>query len=130
MKHTFNPESFRLSPEDLKAGNGQQESVRTSRKERKLIDFYPFPKALLDGIVAADYMPALIVAMVVYETWYYDYEKRNPVKLTNASLRERGISRDRKRRALRVLENTGQYLVERFPGRNPLVMMKWKLVKD
>jgi hypothetical protein len=130
MKDTFNAEMFRLSPEDLKTSNGQQQFVRTPRKDRRTIDFYPLPKAVIDGIVAADYMPALVVAVVIYETWYYDYEKRNPIRLTSASLQARGISRDQKRRALTVLENTAQYLVERFPRRNPLVMMKWKLVKD
>jgi hypothetical protein len=130
MKETFTAEAFRLSPEDLQHNNGQQKLVRNPRKERRLIEFYPFPKTVIDGILVAGYMPALTVAAVIYETWYYDYEKRNPVKLTSASLQKRGVSRHQKRRALEILETTGQYLVERFPRRNPLVMMKWKLVKD
>jgi hypothetical protein len=75
-------------------------------------------------------MPALTVAMVIYETWYYDYEKSNPVRLTTRGLQGRGLSRGQKQRALRVLEGTGLYIVERFKGRNPLVMMKWVPVKD
>ena len=130
MKDTFTAEAFRLSPEDFTSNNSQQEPVRTPRKRKKPIEFYQSPKAVIDGLIAADYTPALIAVVVIYETWYHDYEKRNPVKLTSRSLQERGVSRKQKRRALKVLENTGQYLVERFPRRNPLATMKWKLIKD
>ena len=129
MSKTLNPHDFVISPEEL-ARNGRGSKTKITKKLKKLIEFYQFPKSVLDGITATGYMPALVVAVVIYETWYYDYEKSNPVRLTTRSLRERGLSREQKQRALRLLEGTGQYIVERSPRRNPLVMMKWVPIKD
>ena len=75
-------------------------------------------------------MPALALVMAIYEGWYRDFKKRNPVKLTSDLLAEFGVSKDQKSKALKVLEQTGFFVVERFHRRNPLVMMKWILPKD
>ena len=130
MSTTFRPEDFRLSPEELAAMKEQQPAKPTPLKSKKGIEFYQFPKAALDELTRRNYMPALLVAMAVYKGWYDDYKKRNPVKLTSALLAEFRLSKDQKFRALKVLDGTTHFLVERFPRRNPLVTMKWKLVKE
>jgi hypothetical protein len=131
MKDTLNAEDFRLSPEDLAQNNGQHKPARMPRaKAKRLIGFYQFPRMVVDELIRADSAPAWALAAIIYETWYYDYEKRNPVRLTTQSVRNRGISRASKLRALKILENTGQFVVERTPGQNPMVTMKWMLIKD
>jgi hypothetical protein len=131
MKDTFSAESFRLSPEDLAANNGQQEQpAKTPRKEKKPIEFYLFPKAVIDALAKTHYGPAVFVAAAVYKAWYDDYKKRNPVRLTSKAFKDFPLSKDQKSRGLKVLENTELYLVERFHGHAPLVTMKWKLIKD
>jgi hypothetical protein len=101
-----------------------------SRKPKRDIEFYKFPKAVMDALVQANYMPALTVAMAVYKSWYLDFKKQNPVKLTSALLGEFRVSRHQKRKALKILGQSDQFLVENFSGRNPLVTMKWILIKD
>ena len=126
----IDPKDFVLSPKDLA---GMKESLGKSpppRTQKQGLGFYQFPKAVLMAIYRANYAPALAVAMAVYEGWFRDFKHRNPVKLTSALLAEFNISRDQKWRALNILERSGQFLVERFPRRNPLVMMKWKLTED
>jgi hypothetical protein len=101
-----------------------------SRKPKRDIEFYKFPKAVMDALIRANYMPALALAAAVYKGWYDDFKKRNPVKLTSALLAEFRISRGQKERGLKVLELSDLFLVERSPRRNPQVMMKWILPKD
>ena len=99
-------------------------------KQKRGLEFYQFPKAILIAVFRANYMPALALVMAIYEGWYRDFKKRNPVKLTSDLLAEFGVSKDQKSKALKVLEQTGGFVVERFHRRNPLVMMKWILPKD
>jgi hypothetical protein len=101
-----------------------------SRKPKRDIEFYKFPKAVMDALVRANYMSVLTVAMAVYKGWYLDFKKRNPVKLTSALLAEFEISKDQKSKGLKLLEQTDWFIVERFRGHNPLVTMKWILIKD
>jgi hypothetical protein len=126
----IDPKDFVLSPEEIAAMKESPAKSPPSHKPARGIEFFKFPKAVLIAIFRANYMPTLALAMAVYEGWYRDFKKRNPVKLTSALLAEFGISRDQKYRALKILEQSGQFLVERSPRRNPLVMMKWKLQKD
>jgi hypothetical protein len=130
MSTTFRPEDFRLSPEELAAMKEQPAAKPIPRKSKKEIEFYQFPKTVLDELTSRNYMPALLVAMAVYKGWYEDFKKRNPVKLTSRLLAEFGLSKDQKFRALKVLDGTTHFLVERFPRRNPMVTMKWKLIKE
>jgi hypothetical protein len=127
---TLRPEDFVISPEEIAAMRKSPAKLPPTRKPKRGIEFYQFPKAVLVAIRRANYMPALALAMAIYEGWFLDFKKRNPIKLTTALLAEFGVSRDQKWRALRILERSGEFLVERFPRRNPLVMMKWKLPKD
>lgn len=126
----IDPEDFRLSPEEIAEMKESLGKSPAPRRQKHGLGFYQFPKAVLVAIYRANYVPALAVAMAVYEGWFRDFKHRNPVKLTSALLAEFKISRDQKWRALNILERSGQFLVERFPRRNPLVMMKWKLTED
>jgi hypothetical protein len=96
----------------------------------KEIQYYQFPKAVGDALIRANYGPAWALAVAVYKGWYKDYKKRNPILVTSAILVEYGLSRNQKSRALKILEGTGQYIVDRFARHNPLVTMKWVPVKE
>jgi len=84
-------------------------------------------KPALLSIIKSDYMPALTVLLVLYETWFLDLGHKNPVKLTSVSLRPYRISRGQKDRALKVLEKYGAITVSRRPRKNPLVTLNWPL---
>ena len=58
------------------------------RKSKKEIEYYQFPKAVVDALIRANYAPAWALAAAVYKGWYEDFKKRNPVKLTSALLAE------------------------------------------
>jgi hypothetical protein len=131
MKTMPNLEDFRLSPEQIAAAMKQQLATKLApQKSKHEIEFYQFPKVVVDALARANNAPAWALAAAVYKGWYKDRKHRNPVKLTSTLLVEFGVSKDQKFRALKILEETGQFLVEHSRGRNPLVMMKWKLVKD
>jgi hypothetical protein len=100
------------------------------RKSKREIEFYQFPKTVMDVLIRANYGPAWALAAAIYKAWYDDFKKRNPVLVTSAVLVEYRLSRNQKSRALKILEGTGQFLVERFAHHNPLVTMKWLLVKE
>ena len=100
------------------------------QKSKKEIEFYQFPKAVVDALIQANYAPAWALAAAIYKGWYKDFKKRNPVKLTSALLAEFRISKNQKSKGLKFLEQSDLFLVERFRGRNPSVTMKWILIKD
>jgi hypothetical protein len=125
----IDPKDFILSPEEL-AEMKKSPTPTSSRKQKRGLEFYQFPKAILIAVFRANYMPALALVMAIYEGWYRDFKKRNPVKLTSDLLAEFGVSKDQKSKALKLLEQSGFFVVERFHRRNPLVMMKWILPKD
>jgi hypothetical protein len=100
------------------------------QKSKKEIEFYQFPKAVVDALIQANYAPAWALAAAIYRGWYKDFKKRNPVKLTSALLAEFRISKNQKSKGLKFLEQSDLFLVERFRGHNPLVTMKWILIKD
>jgi hypothetical protein len=107
----------------------QTEAGKPKHSEKHTLKFYKFPPAVIDGLVAADYGPAWKVAMAICKRWYATF-RGNPVELTTWNLRKNyGLSKDQKWRALKVLEDTEQYIVERIPGHNPLVTMKWEPLK-
>ena len=100
------------------------------QKSKKEIEFYQFPKAVVDALIQANYAPAWALAAAIYKGWYKDFKKHNPVKLTSALLAEFRISKNQKSKGLKFLEQSDLFLVERFRGHNPLVTMKWILIKD
>jgi len=128
----LDPTDFVVPQREIAELQAQAKAAKSLQpcKPKHEIEFYQFPKAVMDAIARSNYMPALRVAMAVYKTWFDDFKKYNPVKLTSARLTGFGISKDQKMKALQVLEKTNQFLVDRSPGRSPSVMMKWKLVKE
>jgi len=103
---------------------------QNKKKPKRGIEFYQPPKIVAGALIRANYMPAFALAVAIYETWYKDYKKRNPVTLTSARLAEFRISKDQKLKGLKILEQSGLFLVKRFKGRNPLVTMPWLPTKD
>ena len=101
-----------------------------SPKSKQGIKFYQFPKTVVDALAQVKYEPAWRLAAAIYKGRYEDFKKRNPVKLTSALLAEFRVSKKQKSKGLKFLEQTDLFLVKRFPGRNPLVTMKWILIKD
>jgi hypothetical protein len=130
MSTTFRPDQFRLSPEEMAAMKEPPTKLPSSRKSKREIEFYQFPKAVVDALIRVNYAPAWALAAAVYKGWYKDFKKRNPVKLTSALLAEFRISKNQKSKGLKFLEQSDVFLVERFRGHNPLVTMKWILIKD
>jgi hypothetical protein len=127
---SLDPKRYVLSSEEIAALKELPAKLPSSRKSKHEIQFYQFPTAMVNVLVRTDYAPAWRLAAAVYKGWYKGYKNPNPVKLTSALLTEFRISKDQEWKALKILEQSGLFLVERFPGRSPLVMMKWKLVKD
>jgi hypothetical protein len=119
-----------VSPEEMAAMKEQSAAEPIPRKSKKEIQFYQFPKAVVDALIRMNYAPAWALAAAVYKGWYDDFKKRNPVKLTSARLTEFRVSKDQKSKGLKFLEQSELFLVKRFRGHNPLVTMKWILIKD
>jgi hypothetical protein len=67
----------------------------------------------------------LTVLMALYELWFTDLDKRNPVTLTSYNLQRFGLSREQKYRALEILEEAQLVSVNRTNGKNPQVTMTW-----
>jgi hypothetical protein len=130
MRTTIDPDNFRISPEEIRAAEKSLMTKAVGRKPKGEIQFYLFPKSVLEELVHCNSKTALLIALAVYKAWYCDFKKRNPVKLTSALLAEFRISKDQKFRALKILSKMPQFLVEHSNGRNPLITMKWKLIKD
>jgi hypothetical protein len=65
-----------------------------------------------------------LILFTLLELSFTQY-KQNPVKLTSRSLAGLGISRHQKLRALKVLEKSGQFLIDRRNGKNPLITLCW-----
>jgi hypothetical protein len=127
---TLDPARFRVSSEEMAVVKEQLAEKPIPRKSKREIEFYQFPKTVMDALIRANYGPAWALAAVIYRGWYDDFKKRNPVLVTSAILAEYELSRNQKSRALKILEGTGQYIVDRFARHNPLVTMKWLLVKE
>jgi hypothetical protein len=132
VRDPFHPDNFRLNRDEVRPVHHKNGAGKTkpARKRHREIEFYKFPQAVVDGIRKAKYPPAMLLVAAVLETYYDDYEKRNPVRLTSKKLKGYGISRNQKMRGLKVLEGTDQFSIERSPRQNPLIFLKWELTKD
>ena len=126
MKTMPNLEFFRVNLEEVVA----PEKSPARSKSKRGIEFYQFPKTVVDALIQVKYAPAWALAAAVYKGWYEDFKKRNPVKLTSALLAEFRVSKNQKSKGLKFLEQSDLFLVERYRGHNPLVTMKWILIKD
>jgi hypothetical protein len=130
MRTTIDPDNFRISPEEIRAAEKSLMTKAVGRKPKGEIQFYLFPKSVLEELAHSNSKPALLVALAIYKGWFKDFKKRNPVRLTAAMLAGFNLSRYQKYRALKILDGTPHFLVENFNGRNPLVTMRWILIKD
>jgi len=63
--------------------------------------------------------PAIIVGLCIQ--YWSVLKKTDKIKVTSSTLKEKGISRHQKARALCELESKGLISVERQPGKNPVV---------
>jgi hypothetical protein len=92
------------------------------------LQFYRFPRPVIQEILKTSRgrgsAASLVILFVLYELWF-THRNYNPVMLTSHSLRQYGITRDLKCHALKLLEKSGQVLVDRSPGRNSWVTLKW-----
>jgi len=129
----LDPNDFILTPEQIaeakKLAALQKKSPPPS-KSKSWSRHIQLPISVTEAIARTNCAPAWALAMAIYRGWYEDYKKRNPVLVTSALLAPYGISRQQKLRALKALEATGHYTVDRFTRRNPLVFMKWILPKE
>jgi hypothetical protein len=125
---TLNPKDF-IDLEAARKLATKAEKTSAPPKPKSGIKFYLFPEALVRTLVRTNYMPALALAAAIYRAYFKDWKNRNPVKLTSAHLAEFHISRGQKLRALKILEQSGAFSVERFGGRNSLITMTWLRIK-
>jgi hypothetical protein len=128
----FDPANFTLSASCLEpqttdpSAHATDNGSKTKAKFDKF--FYMFPEHVFEGVWNLceqhnNYAPLRILS-VLHKLWFEDFG-RNPVRLTSYKLRKLGISRWRKYRALKLLEEGGYIFVERVNGDNPFVTLKW-----
>jgi hypothetical protein len=130
MNHIINADDFIIKPEELAAVKEvTAKSSAKSGKPQKEIKFFQFPKPVMVAIIQSGYVPALAVAAAIHEAWFKSFQ-RNPITLTSARLAGFRISRHQKLRALKILEQSGYFLVKRASGRNPVITLKWLRIKD
>jgi hypothetical protein len=55
-------------------------SVPSRKWKRGGIEFYQFPKAVVNALIQMNYAPAWALAATIYKGWYEDFKKRNPVR--------------------------------------------------
>jgi hypothetical protein len=133
-------DSWRAKPEDVaRWQKAQAEQRRRAEKDtpptkkESGLQFYRFPRSVIQQILKASHgrggMASMVILFVLYELWF-TRRNYNPVMLTSRSLRQYGISMGLKCYALKLLEKSGQILVDRSPGKNPWVTLKWLPIKN
>jgi hypothetical protein len=123
---------YKASPEQVAARNARQAAKveKSKRTEENELKYFEFPPEVVTKLLKKHYWPAWSVAIAIYQKWYATFQG-NPVKLTSKNLKENyDISRGQKERALRILEETGKYVVKRTPRQNPQVTMSWKPIQN
>ncbi len=93
-----------------------------SRRAPKFIRFpreWEYQLARMEGASATTYRVALFL---LWESWRSDLRR---VKLSNAALRDWGVGREAKRRALDKLGRAGLVSVERRARKSPTVTVKF-----
>jgi hypothetical protein len=124
----YSPEEFWLSEEQLRATRGSKNGrVKSRSVKRFAIRWYKLPVEVVTRIRKRD--DAVNVLFALIEANYESYHHENPIQLTSNRLRQLGISRWQKLRALKILEACGLVSVDRRPGGNPLVTLLWLPLK-
>jgi hypothetical protein len=130
MRAMLDPKDFVADPEEIAAPEKSSAKSSATSQSKQGIQFYQFPAAVMDALIQTDYTPVWRLVAAVFKGWYKGHKNPNPVRLTSALLAEFRISKRQEWKALKILEQSNQFLVERSCGRNPLVMMRWKPTKD
>ncbi|HEY7311883.1 MAG TPA: hypothetical protein VH643_21140 [Gemmataceae bacterium] len=114
----FSRESLTLKPGDsVQSVKIQAQRARTGTERR----FLPaLPEKLFKRLVV---LPGKSWAIYLVLLQRSRMERSNPVVLTSACLRQHGLNRTDKYRALPALETAGLIRVERRDRRNPLVWL-------
>ena len=110
-------ESLRLrhGPQPL-----EQQPQRPATRQHRIGRFLKGP-VQLDWLASAGRAPGQALHVAVVLAFLVGVEKSSTVTLSHARLREFGVEKDAARRGLRALENLGLVLVDRLPGRSPVV---------
>ncbi len=95
------------------------------RPQRNPQKFYLIPAELVERICRKPNLDNTIRVIFALEKLWYQRFRENPVKLTNETLKEFGVSRYQKYRALKYLQETGCIEVERRVRKSPLVTLNW-----
>jgi hypothetical protein len=105
------------------------EAPLSAEQKKFKLEFYQFPKAVIDQIVRTTHNAELAVLARLYELWFLNFQ-RNPVALSSVGVRAMGISRFSQMRALKSLEESKQISIERRKNKSPLVTIHWKGIQD
>ena len=124
----FDPTNLQLPEEIVSRLEKTRQSMLDNgevrrRPQSKKFDFYRFPAKVLESVAIVSKSPVFIILCVLYRLRVKT--GRNPVILTSKTLRNFGLSRHQKFRALKLLEKTGHISVERVKGKNPQIMLNW-----
>jgi hypothetical protein len=130
----FATKNLQLPPQVLRRMRQPQPAktkASTARRESKGIEFFQYPAAVRKAVRAVkgprDTAAVYDVMDAIYETRFLAYDHAPTVKLTNTMLARYGVSRRQKRRALQILEQSGQYAVAyREERENPWVTELWR----
>jgi hypothetical protein len=130
---------FHLTDEELAAGLARQAAARSKDKAAsskpklkrfpKGMKFIPISLAVWDRLLElkGDWLVWAVVR-ALYQAWFTDPNHHNPVTLTTYSLREFGITRWQKYRALAQLENVKLVTVMQDQTQTNLkVRLEWTL---
>jgi hypothetical protein len=115
MSVDFDLVAFRLPPEML---NERRVTPKKIAKRRR--HWVKFPMAWYEPLNGASGQTYRVALHLLYLHWR---GKGEPIKLANGMLKEDGISRHTKRRALLDLERRGIITVEWRPKRSPIVTL-------
>jgi hypothetical protein len=127
MGDAFKPERFTLTPERLAAflaADGKRKARRYQRPSKQVLRRRPFlagpvPLDLLQPVF--DHRCGLSTMWVLLLLWHC--RTLRPGSFTSQRLRQFGVDRQMKRRALHALEKLGLVIIERRSSRNPRVTL-------
>jgi hypothetical protein len=112
------------NPEDLRCEPSPETIRRRQQREKKQkLIFARIPYVL--GMKAAADCPSPLLATLL-ALWYLRFTRhKNPVELPNTYLKEWGITRRGKYKALKTLEDAGLVQVEYRENKSPRVTLLW-----
>jgi ribosomal protein L20 len=118
----FNPERFRLTPEQ-QAELGAASKPKAKRRRRD--KFVQVPGLWIEQLCAirAHGSTYRVAMHLLHEAWRTD---SRVVKLTNVALAEVGVGRKGKALALSQLRRAGLVAVEQRPRRSPIVTVRFR----